>query len=482
MRTAVYLRVSTEEQAKEGFSIRAQKERLSAFVESQDWQISDYYIEEGVSAKDMIRPELNRMLSDIKGGHIDVVLVYRLDRLTRSVRDLYNMLDLFEKHNCKFKSATEVYDTTTAMGRLFITLVAALAQWERENLGERVFLGMERMIEEGLWHGGVVPYGFEYIKEEKKLQINVEEAHAIKLFCFEYIKGMGFETVSKHFNDRGYTTRRGVRWTGKMIKDVITNPVICGHLRWNDELYRNFTDAIIEDEVLEQILTISESRRSFHPRLAGRSKYPFSGVLKCARCGKPLKGTVKNGRLRKDNTRAIFRGYVCTGKRSDNCTLKEINEVVVENTFLDKIKSEMNKYIKLSEAQKKQKKDSETERRIGNLRSQLKKVSGRVKRWRLLYADKEITLNELKDYTEEDKLLEDELTTELDSLSQDEEEDPIIAANKLNDFLANWNELGIEEKKTALMIFVDRIEIDAEERRGSKKEMRQAWITSLNFK
>src|SRR5690606_12605563 len=116
LKTAIYIRVSTEEQAKEGYSISAQLKKLKSFCISQNWEVVDVYADEGVSAKDTNRPELQRMIQDIKNGKINGVLVYRLDRVRRAVLRVYRLLEVFEKYGCKFKSATEVYDTTTAIG------------------------------------------------------------------------------------------------------------------------------------------------------------------------------------------------------------------------------------------------------------------------------------------------------------------------------------------------------------------------------
>lgn len=158
MKCVIYVRVSTEEQAKHGFSIAAQIEKLEAYCVSQGWEIvEEPYIDDGYSAKDLNRPYFQAMVERIQQGGIDVLLVYKLDRLTRSVPDLHTILAELEQYECKFKSATEVYDTTNAMGRLFITLVAAIAQWERENTAERVRFGMEKKVKLGHWKGGTPP-------------------------------------------------------------------------------------------------------------------------------------------------------------------------------------------------------------------------------------------------------------------------------------------------------------------------------------
>src|SRR5690625_801831 len=205
MRVALYARVSTREQAQEGYSISAQLKSLKAFSKSQGWDIVGTYTDGGVSAKDTDRAQLQRMINDIKDGKIDVVLVYRLDRLTRSVLDLYELLDFFDKNDCGFKSATEVYDTTTAMGRLFITIVAALAQWERENLGERVSMGMMEKARQGKYPGGRTAMGYQIVND--KLEVVESEAHIIKTIFNMYINGYSANKIAKHLNTNKMNTQ-----------------------------------------------------------------------------------------------------------------------------------------------------------------------------------------------------------------------------------------------------------------------------------
>ena len=200
MKAVIYTRVSTEEQVKEGFSLAAQLDRLRSFCDSQGWDVADVYTDEGVSAKNTERPELNRLLRDCPRQKFDVVVVYRLDRLTRSVMDLYKLLQLFDAHKIGFRSATEVFDTTNAVGRLFLTIVAALAQWERENLGERIRMGFDQKKREGKWHSTNVPYGYHRVDDQ--LVIAEEEAEIIREMFRQYIGGLGVHRLVMWLRER----------------------------------------------------------------------------------------------------------------------------------------------------------------------------------------------------------------------------------------------------------------------------------------
>ena len=259
MKTAIYVRVSTEEQAREGYSISAQLQRLKAFCVSQNWTVEGIYADEGVSAKDMNRPELKRMLNDIEEGKINCVLVYRLDRLTRSVFDLYKLLETFDKYECKFKSATEVYDTTTAMGRMFITIVAALAQWERENMGERMAFGKKEKARQSKWTSSHVPFGYDINKEKDKLIINPLEAKIVRKM-FDLYPTMGMRTIALYLNENKMFTRLGNNWTDNTVSQILKNPVYCGYIYWSGEVYKGHHEGIVSEEVFEETQQLIKER------------------------------------------------------------------------------------------------------------------------------------------------------------------------------------------------------------------------------
>lgn len=212
--TGIYIRVSTEDQAKDGFSINAQKEKLTKYAEANDWKIFDYYIDDGISGKNLDgRPEVTRLLNDVENGKINNVLIYKLDRLTRSVRDLIYLIELFEKHNCTFNSQTEKIDTSNAVGRMFVKIIGIFAEFERENLAERVSFGYEQKTREGNYTNTNGVYGYDYIIGEQKIIVNNEEKELVNRIYDLYIDGMSLWKIARLLNMERVKTKRG----GKLV-------------------------------------------------------------------------------------------------------------------------------------------------------------------------------------------------------------------------------------------------------------------------
>lgn len=486
-----YLRVSTQEQAKDGFSISAQKKRLTAFAQSQEWDIYDFYVDEGLSAKDMNRPDLKRLIHDIQT--IDekdkVVLVFKLDRLTRSVMDLYKLIQIFEDHNTAFRSATEVYDTTTAMGRLFITLVGALAQFERENIAERVRMGMEQMVYEGKWHGSTPAYGFDYV--EKELVVNESEAAVVRKMFDLYRNGMGDNKMAKYLNHNGHRTKSGEYWSHTSVGYVLQNPIYIGILRWN--FFKNkfnddpgdyfevsgFVPEVVDKEKFYTVQRIRKEKAAMHPRQAS-STHPFSGKMKCGRCEAPMKvsSTRQNGKQ--------YVYYECLNKRKGLCNLPKINKEKVETYFLRTIRQYRDEGAAYEVAATRTE-EPDTEKEIRAIQNEIKKIQRRKKKWQLAFADEAISIDDLRARTAEDKQREAELQQELQELTIDEETekelDPEEIASMLEDFEFQWNAADDIGKKMMIQVLVEQITVDSpHDHLGNLKFKDRTITVNIEFK
>ena len=458
MKVAVYVRVSTEEQAREGYSISAQKERLTAYCMSQGWEIVNFYVDDGYSAKNMDRPELKRMLKHIQEGIIECVLVYRLDRLTRSVLDLYKLLELFEKHNCKFKSATEVYDTTTAMGRMFITIVAALAQWERENLGERVRMGMQEKARQGKWVPNQAPYGYDIDLENDKLTINAFEASVVRRIFDLYLSGMGTSKIAATLNQEGIKTKNNAIWRSFSIRYILRNPLYAGKIRWNvrvnnDQYFEVKTEAvpaIISEETFAKVQKILDARKKKHPRTA-TSEYIFSGVARCARCGGPLYG--------KRNARNV-KFYGCLNHRNGICDMPSFKEEYLEARFLEYLSR-----IDIREeaaAQATIEETNEQEQEIREIEKELEAIEKRRKKWQYAWVNEMISDDEFMERMNEERKKEELLKEQLQSLSPVQSHDmhDMDLLSILSDIKTTWKVMNVLEKKAYVGFIVKKMVVD----------------------
>lgn len=480
MKAALYIRVSTQEQAIEGYSISSQRQKLSAYAYSQGWEIVDYYVDEGKSAKDLDRPELKRMLDDIKQHKIDVVLVYRLDRITRSVMDLYKLLGIFDKYKCKFKSATEVYDTTSATGRLFITLVASMAQWERETIAERVSMGMAEKVRKGEWHGSEAPYGFYYNSETKELLINESEAIVIRDIFSKYLEGLSDRKIAIYLNEKNIRTRKGLKWRENRIRYILTNPIYIGTLRWGVRVNReqafqveNAVPAIIDKETFEKAQMIRNSRRRFHGRQA-TSDFIFSGVLKCARCGSPMKGHTHTHKWKNKRNKS----YRCIKVLFNECDMPLISERIIEYQFLKAVKELIFKEIKIETKSPDQHIDKE--KIIKNLQTELNKIEERRKKWQYAWVNEMIDDNQFKNRMNEELIKEQEIKRKLEDINVEIEEFEMDNELKelMSDALENWIRLDDHEKKQLIQITIAKIVV---EKVPAKKVLERAKILEIEF-
>jgi site-specific DNA recombinase len=206
VRCAIYTRVSTEEQAKEGYSLAAQDERLRSHAKSQGWAVYKLYVDDGYSAASRNRPALKRLLFDASMSRFDVVLVYKIDRLSRSLKDLIDIVAELNQFDIGFKSCTELIDTTRPEGRLMFHQFGSFAQYERELIGQRTRFGMMKRLRGGLWNG-IPPYGYRIV--EGKLVVEPGEAERVRgIFEWYLRKNMGVVAISRELNRLGVAPRK----------------------------------------------------------------------------------------------------------------------------------------------------------------------------------------------------------------------------------------------------------------------------------
>lgn len=242
MRAAIYVRVSTEEQAAEGYSIGAQKEMLQDYCIVEGWEVAGVYEDDGYSGRSVKRPAYQRMMSEMDSW--DVLLVIKMDRIHRNSRNFMNMMEVLSKHGKMFVSQSEALDTTNALGRFVVDMIQRLAQLESEQIGERTYMGMREKAEtldkaeEGKRTMGFTP-PFGYRLENGGLEEEPDELPIVSRMFSEYLSGSSMDEISWSLGREGILTRRGNPWNKRNMSTVLHNPVYAGYMRWEDVLIRH---------------------------------------------------------------------------------------------------------------------------------------------------------------------------------------------------------------------------------------------------
>lgn len=325
VRCAIYTRKSTTEGLDSDFStLDAQREACEAFIKSQRSQgwlpLSDQYDDGGFTGGNTERPALLRLLADIQSGRIDCVLVYKVDRLSRSLLDFARLMEVFEVNQVSFVSITQQFNTATSMGRLVLNVLLSFAQFEREIISERTSDKMCAARRKGKWLGGPPVLGYDIDRDRKRLVLNPEEVKIVQSLFDLYLEKKSMLKVAQEANHRGWKTkshltkkgtlRKGLPFDKARLQRILSNVTYTGQINHKGQILPGEHSAIIETSVFDQVQ--AQIRKNTH---AGKkaTRYPhiglLKGLMKCGNCGAALAHTY----AKKQNR--LYRYYLCTTKQ-----------------------------------------------------------------------------------------------------------------------------------------------------------------------
>jgi site-specific DNA recombinase len=439
-KAAIYIRVSTQEQV-ENYSIEAQKERLEAYCKAKNWDIYNTYIDGGYSGATLDRPDLKRLLKDLK--NIDVVIVYKLDRLSRSQKDTLELIeDHFLKNNVDFVSITETLDTSTPFGKAMIGILSVFAQLERETIAERMRMGHIKRAENGLrgMGGDYDPAG--YTRKDGHLIINEDEAKHIKRLYDLYETYHSITKVQEKLKEEGFSV-----WRFRRYRDILANPLYIGKVSFAGKLYEGKHEAIISSEQFERIQVILKRHKGANAHKAKESL--LSGLIKCQRCGESYL-SYSTGSTTKNAQKYYY--YICRARRfpsefDEKCMNKIWNRTKLEDLVIEELK---NLSIEKSHTQKKEKKI--------NYEKLIKQIDDKMERLLDLYTNgtnvsKDLLEKQMNKYNLEKESL-------IQKQQEDNEDNLILSKEMLSDIHASFDSLDFKDKQVMINNFIKEIYVN----------------------
>lgn len=468
-KVALYVRVSTTSQMEEGYSIEEQKAKLESYCDIKDWHIYKVYTDGGFSGSTTERPALEQLIKDAQSKLFDTVLVYKLDRLSRSQKDtLYLIEDIFLKNNIEFVSLLENFDTSTPFGRAVIGLLSVFAQLEREQIKERMQLGKLGRAKAGksmMW--AKTSYGYDYNKETGSMTINEYEALAVKEIFTSYLAGMSITKLRDKINEE-YPKQPA--WSYRTIRGILANPVYCGLNQYKGQTFQGTHKAIISLDDFEQTQRELAKRQQTAKELSNprpfQAKYMLSGLAQCGYCHAPLK--VILGQKRKDGTR--FKRYECYQRHprktrgvtvyNDNkkCESGYYDMELLEYYVLTRIAQLQNDLEKIQELF-----SDDTSPAVDRqaIQKQIDSLTLKLSKLNDLYLDDRITLDELRsksaDFIKQRTALEEEIK----KASNDKQAGQREKIEKLLDASSVF-EMSYDNQKVIVRELIDKVQVTSD--------------------
>lgn len=458
----LYPRVSTDDQVREGFSLDEQEKEMKKLCMYKNYQIYKVYREEGVSAKNMNRPKFQEMIQDLKDGKINRIIVYKLDRLTRSIQDLEVICKLIEKYHCSLDSVSEEINTDTATGVFFIRMTTILAQLEIERTSERTKFGLKGAAKNGHFCGKA-PIG--YRKINKELVIDDLESEVVKEIFEDYVNGLSVCTITKKLNNKNALNRN---WRTTTIDRMLSNYIYCGDYLYGKRAknmkpihLENICPAIIDKETFKMVQTQKERNLKNYTR---KHTYVYMQKIVCSKCNKIMGGSSTTSR---NKPTQIY--YKC------NCCNTRINEKKIEKPLMLFLNDMLDYYL-LIDNNFKSFFNEDLNIEIDKYNKMLDKCNKKLKKIKEAYLDDLINKDE---FITEEKAIKsqiNDLEFKLNHLNnannnENHKQELNLYYNlfqlekmKYKSYYARknglWNKLTKEQKSKLIMKYIDSIEIE----------------------
>ena len=459
----IYMRVSTEDQAREGFSLPEQKERLESYCKFNGYKIVEYYTDAGISAKTgNFRPEYDRMLEDGKQGKINMIIALKLDRITRSTRDWETLMDYLEKYNINIAFVNDDINTTTANGKMVSRIMMSVSQNEIERTSERTIIGLEGAIKQGHIPARA-PLGYKHIYK-KLVPDPLTKDIVIRIYNL-YFEGLTYNTIAKLFNKEKVLDK--TNWKDTSILKIITNVIYKGdYIQGKTTRNPRYFSDVVEPIVSRELWDSCQVQKKKNQRNYMRSQtYIFLQKLKCPKCGRILAGGASH-KIKADKWYYYYRCEKCRGNIREHEIEDSIKELLSDIFEYDSV---VNEFFLPVLQNKIHNPKEEFEKELTNLNNKKARI-------RKAYIDELFTEEEYKEETNtienkikdiQKKILENEQVSKLNLTVDDilvKRDMDFINSIKLpilyNAFVDSWDNLGREEKAEIVMRYIDDIELE----------------------
>lgn len=410
---AIYCRVSTTEQAEEGYSIGEQERLLMEFCNKNNYEVYKTYADKGISGKDIQhRPAIRELLQDASDRKFNMVISWKINRLSRKLSDAIKIIETLEKYGITYRSYSEPFESDTPAGRMQFQMMALIGEFERSTIAQNVKMGMCAKARAGEWCGGTAPLGYNWVpmegtqdtgRRKSRLEIDGREAETVRKIFELYASGKGYKAIVNQLNKEGHKTKRGNPFSVAQLKTILTNPVYIGRVRfdvrrnWNERRRQNINpnpiiaegihQPIIEEELWKQVQGMI-AQKSGKPSRIYDGEYPLTGILRCPECGAGMVIS-RTTNILKDGTKKRIAYYACgawknkgtavchsnsiRAEKANAAVYHELEKIFTNENFLKMILKKVNEESRRQTAQVKREWDK-AEKELQNYENRRRKI------------------------------------------------------------------------------------------------------------